>query len=110
MTTRFAFAIACLLASIQPTSAADAAKPVQVFILAGQSNMEGKAKVALRNQLRYRKAVCAIAHCNGHHEPQMRGDELVRGLSIPVLPPALREFGFFVGLQEGVFANVPDVS
>src|SRR5436305_6714789 len=27
--------------------AADAAKPVKVFILAGQSNMEGKAKVSL---------------------------------------------------------------
>ena len=30
-----------------PLHAADAPKPVRVFILAGQSNMEGKAKVSL---------------------------------------------------------------
>src|SRR6266511_479251 len=36
-----------LLALPQATWAADAPKPVKVFILAGQSNMEGKAKVSL---------------------------------------------------------------
>src|SRR4051812_17399078 len=36
-----------LLAFVQLARAADADKPVKVFILAGQSNMEGKAKVQL---------------------------------------------------------------
>ena len=42
-------ALATVLSLTGPTAAraADAKKPVKVFILAGQSNMEGKAKVAL---------------------------------------------------------------
>lgn len=36
-----------VIASAADSSAADAPKPVKVFILAGQSNMEGKAKVSL---------------------------------------------------------------
>jgi Carbohydrate esterase, sialic acid-specific acetylesterase len=40
-----AVALACLFISATPLYAAD--KPVKVFILAGQSNMEGKAPVAL---------------------------------------------------------------
>jgi alpha-galactosidase len=36
-----------LLALVAPARPADPAKPVKVFILAGQSNMEGKAKVVL---------------------------------------------------------------
>lgn len=36
-----------LLASLASLPAAEAAKPVRVFLLAGQSNMEGKAPNAL---------------------------------------------------------------
>src|SRR5712671_5372540 len=39
--------VAALLALPTALPAADTKKPVKVFILAGQSNMEGKAKVAL---------------------------------------------------------------
>src|SRR5262249_5613521 len=39
--------LALLLALPDAVRAADATKPVKVFILAGQSNMEGKAKLAL---------------------------------------------------------------
>jgi len=40
----------CLLVSmVHHGRAAEAAKPVRVFILAGQSNMEGKAKLSLLN-------------------------------------------------------------
>lgn len=38
---------AMLLCTASAASAAEAAKPVKVFILAGQSNMEGKAKLSL---------------------------------------------------------------
>jgi alpha-galactosidase len=38
---------AALLAASGPVRAADPPRPVQVYVLAGQSNMEGKAKVAL---------------------------------------------------------------
>jgi hypothetical protein len=41
------FACVCLLALFLPSLAIAADKPVKVFILAGQSNMEGKAKVSL---------------------------------------------------------------
>lgn len=41
------FLVLTLLALPEATGAADAQKPVKVFILAGQSNMEGKAKVSL---------------------------------------------------------------
>ena len=41
------FAIAVLLSFAAPLRAADATKPVKVFILCGQSNMEGHAKVSL---------------------------------------------------------------
>ena len=41
------FVAFALLVLVQLAHAADADKPVKVFILAGQSNMEGKAKVQL---------------------------------------------------------------
>ncbi|WP_315854072.1 sialate O-acetylesterase [Gemmata palustris] len=39
--------LSLLLTSLSPLTAADPPKPVKVFVLAGQSNMEGKAKIAL---------------------------------------------------------------
>ena len=42
-----ALAAALALGAVLPAQAADAHKPVKVFILAGQSNMEGKAKMSL---------------------------------------------------------------
>ena len=42
-----ATAIALAIVVVATNTAAAAAKPVKVFILAGQSNMEGKAKVSL---------------------------------------------------------------
>ena len=41
------FALIVILTLASPAVAADPSKPVKVFILAGQSNMEGKAKVSL---------------------------------------------------------------
>ncbi len=41
------FALLMLLLSAVVSHAADAKRPIKVFILAGQSNMEGKAKVSL---------------------------------------------------------------
>jgi alpha-galactosidase len=41
------FAVALLIASADSLRAEEPQKPVKVFILAGQSNMEGKAKVSL---------------------------------------------------------------
>src|SRR5437660_11893632 len=45
--TRSAALTAAVLLAAAPTPAADPPRPVKVFVLAGQSNMEGKAKVAL---------------------------------------------------------------
>src|SRR5207253_9910485 len=44
---RTLFAVLVFLGSTPASGAADPPKPVKVFILAGQSNMEGKAKVSL---------------------------------------------------------------
>jgi hypothetical protein len=44
---RTLLALALLVLVADPLRAADPAKPVKVFILAGQSNMEGKAKLSL---------------------------------------------------------------
>ena len=44
---RTILALTLLLASPAALFAADAPKPVKVFVLAGQSNMEGKAKMSL---------------------------------------------------------------
>src|SRR4051812_29114489 len=41
------FALICLLVAAAPALAADITKPIAVFILAAQSNMEGKAKMEL---------------------------------------------------------------
>ena len=47
ITTLTVATVAAVLLTVSYGRAADAKVPVQVFILAGQSNMEGKAKVAL---------------------------------------------------------------
>lgn len=47
MRTRLLLVVALVLLSRGTAAAAEATKPVKVFILAGQSNMEGKAKVSL---------------------------------------------------------------
>src|SRR5271169_6472865 len=44
---RLTFVVTLMLSVPGTLAAADARKPIKVFILAGQSNMEGKAKVSL---------------------------------------------------------------
>ena len=58
-----------------------------------------EADVALGNHFADRQAVAAIAHGDLGHQAQMRGDELVRRLAVPMLAPALGEHVFLLRLQ-----------
>jgi hypothetical protein len=55
--------------------------------------------IAFGDDFRDRQAVAAIAHGDLGHEPQMAGDEPMRGVTIFVLAPALRQHEFFLRFQ-----------
>ena len=55
--------------------------------------------VALGDHFPDRQAIPAIAHGDLGDEPQMRGDELVRRLAIPMFSPALGQHVFLLRLQ-----------
>jgi hypothetical protein len=59
----FALAAAALLAQLAPLRADAAPKPVKVFILAGQSNMDGQASVSTIRRLR------ALRYCTRRSLP-----------------------------------------
>jgi hypothetical protein len=58
-----------------------------------------QADIALRDHLGDRKFVAAIVPGDLGHESQMAGDELVRGVTVAVLAPALGQHVFFLALQ-----------
>lgn len=81
------FRAACLLllGALSPSfsvAAAEPAKPIKVFILAGQSNMEGKAKVSLLDYQAGQEATKAIYQPYRTAEGQWieRGDVMVKFL------------------------------
>ncbi len=72
---------ALLLASLSVTRAADASKPVKVFILAGQSNMEGKAPNALLDyQATDPKTKDLFAHLRKGDQWMVRDDVFIKFL------------------------------
>ena len=58
-----------------------------------------QADVAFRDDLGDRQAVAAIAHRDLGDETQMAGDELVRGIAVAMLAPALGQHVFLLRLQ-----------
>ena len=69
-----------------------------------------QADVALRDDLGDRQAVAAIAHGDLGDEPQMAGDELVRGGTIAVLLPALGQHEFLLRFQHREPADFFEIS
>ena len=55
--------------------------------------------VALRDYFGDRQAIAPIAHSDFGYQPQMTGDELMRGIAVAVLAPALGQHVFFTRLQ-----------
>jgi len=72
-----------LLLSLTPSvNAADDTKPVKVFLLVGQSNMEGKAKVSLlKSQLDQPQAKERFAHLHRDSEWIIRDDVSIKFLN-----------------------------
>ena len=68
------------------------------------------ADVAFANQLAHRQAVAAVAHRDLGDQPEMAGDQLVRGLGIAVLAPAPGQLEFLVRLQHREFLDLPQVT
>jgi alpha-galactosidase len=78
---RAALAAALALAAFAQASAADAHMPVKVFILAGQSNMEGKAKMSLlEHQATAPKTQAEFAHLRKDGKWIVRDDVWIKFL------------------------------
>ena len=58
-----------------------------------------QADIAFRDDFGDRQAIAAIAHGDLGDEAQMAGDELVRGVAVAMLAPALGEHVFLLRLQ-----------
>src|SRR5690606_27494324 len=58
-----------------------------------------EADIALRNHFTDRKAIAAITHGDLCHEPEVAGDELVGGIRVAVLAPALGKHELLIGFQ-----------
>src|SRR6185436_5693513 len=69
-----------------------------------------QADIAFRDDLGNRQAVAAIAHGDFRHEPEMAGDEGVRGFPILVFAPALGEHVFLLRFQHREFADFGEVA
>ena len=80
--------------------------------LLGLEALDGlhQADIALRHDLADRQAVAAVAHRDLGDEAQMRRDELVGGLAIAMLAPALGEHVFLAGLQHGELADLVEIA
>jgi hypothetical protein len=68
------------------------------------------ADIAFGDQLPDRQAVAAIAHGDLGDEAEMAGDEPVGGFRVTMLPPALGQHEFFLGLQQGKLPDVRQVT
>ena len=69
-----------------------------------------QADIAFRDHFADRQAVAAIAHGDLGHEPQMAGDELVRGVAVAMLLVTLGEHVFFLRLQHRKAADFFEVA
>ena len=58
-----------------------------------------QADIAFRDDLGDRQAIAAIAHGDLGDEAQMAGDELVRGVAVAMLAPALGQHVFLLRFQ-----------
>ena len=69
--------------------------------LVGLEALDGlhQADIAFGNDFADRQAIAAIAHGDLGHETQMGGDELVRGVAVAMLAPALGEHVFFAAAR-----------
>ena len=67
------------------------------------------ADIALRDQLGERQAVAAIAHRDLGDQPQMAGDQAVRGLGILMLFPAFGEHVLLFRLQHRKLADLLEI-
>jgi 23S rRNA pseudouridine1911/1915/1917 synthase len=57
-----------------------------------------------------RQAVAAVAHGDLRDEPQVRVDQLGRGLGVPMLAPALGEHIFFLGREDREFLDFREIA
>ena len=69
-----------------------------------------QADIALRDDLGNGQSVAAIAHGYLGHEPEMAGDEVMCGVAIVMLAPALGEHVFLLGFQHRKFTDLGEVS
>ena len=68
------------------------------------------ADVALGDELAQRQAIAAIAHGDLGHQPEVAGDELVRGIGVGMLLPAARQHVFLLDLEHGELANLLQIA
>ncbi len=66
--------------------------------------------IAFGDDLADRQPIAAIAHGDARHEPQMRGDELVRSVAVAMLAPALGEHVFLLRLQHRKLSDLFEVA
>ena len=68
------------------------------------------ADIALGDQFRDRQAIAAIPHGDLGDQPQMTGDQAMRGLGILMLAPTAGEHVFLVRFQHRELANILQIA
>src|SRR5262249_27978476 len=69
-----------------------------------------QADIAFGDDLADGQAIAAIAHGDARHEPQVRGDELMRSVAVAMLTPALGEHVFLLRLQHRKLSDFFEVA